>query len=141
MLIYRIGADGYWTGETGEISEADGAPMGWTRAAPPPLGAAEYAVWAGRWVVTATAPTTTPVLRPLTRRRLLLGLLNVGVSEADVTAQIDALPAGAAKDVAMIEWLHASEYRRDHPLIDQIGAGFALTPAQIDALWLYASDL
>ncbi len=85
----------------------------------------------------ATAPAVEPgpvALAPLTARQLRLGLLQIGIKPADVTAAISALPEDQ-RDVAEIEWDYASEYRRDHPLIAALGASFDLTTEQIDDAW------
>lgn len=77
-----------------------------------------------------------PVLVPITRRQLRLTLLANGLLD-----QVE--PAIAALDepdrsVATIEWQDASEYRRDHPLIAEIGAALELDDAVIDAMWIEA---
>lgn len=56
MNIYRIDAGGYWTGEVFEIGDGEGCPSGWVRSEPPTVGLGQYAVWSGRWSVTAVAP-------------------------------------------------------------------------------------
>jgi hypothetical protein len=56
MNIYKIGDNGYWTGEINVISNDTGAPVGFTRATVPTLLAGEYARWRGRWTITSIAP-------------------------------------------------------------------------------------
>lgn len=87
-------------------------------------------------------PYTPPVLYPnLTARQLRLMLLNVGITAAMVDAEIAAIADEAERAAAQIEWQHASGYRRDHPLIAEMAAAFALPAEQVDALWLAAADL
>lgn len=56
MNIYQLSTGGYWVGAVAEINETQGAPLGWVLSEPPELGAGEYAVWSGRWSVTAVPP-------------------------------------------------------------------------------------
>ena len=74
-------------------------------------------------------------LAPLTRRQLRLGLLQAGITTADVEAAIAAIPDPMDRAVAEIEWADATIYERSHPLIDQIGSALGLTPVQIDTMW------
>jgi len=80
-------------------------------------------------------------LPPLTARQLRLGLVMNGITLAQVEAEIDAIEDEQDRVVAQIEWEYASQFERDHPLIDQIGAALGLTPEQIDAMWEAASEL
>lgn len=72
---------------------------------------------------------------PITARQLRLALLSIGIQEADVDMHLVNDNAG------MVEWKHSSYYKRDHPLIDSLGAAFTLTPTQIDSMWQWASEL
>jgi len=94
----------------------------------PDEAAALQAEWA--------APPSTPPLSPITRRQLRLTLLAHEMLDL-VEPAIAALPQPQRSE-ATIEWQDASEYRRDHALIAQIGAALALDEAQIDAMWLEA---
>lgn len=55
-MIYKIGDDALWAGETLEIGDFDGAPVGWTRAVPPELKEGQHALWAGGWIVVDAIP-------------------------------------------------------------------------------------
>lgn len=81
------------------------------------------------------------VLAPLTQRQFRLGLKAGGISIAAVTAAIDAIEDADARETAQIEWQFASEFRRDHPLIQTIGAAVGLTSGEIDELWTAALGL
>lgn len=78
---------------------------------------------------------------PLTARQLRLGLVNNGFSLAQVEAAIDALPDGADKEKARIEWQYAGEFRRDHPLIATIAAQLGIMPEQLETMWRDAHSL
>ena len=77
-----------------------------------------------------------PALTPITRRQLRLTLLAHGLLD-QVEPTIAALDE-PERSVATIEWQDASEYRRDHALIGQIGAALNLDQSMIDAMWLEA---
>ncbi len=81
------------------------------------------------------------VLPPLTRRRLRLGLLSIGIRSPDIEAVIAAIPDAEAREWAMVEWKDASEYERDHPLIADAMAALDLPAEQVDTLWLWAAGL
>jgi hypothetical protein len=76
--------------------------------------------------------STMPVLE---RAQVLLALDSIGISEE----MVDAMLAGNRQ--GMIEWKNRIRFRRDHYLIDALGALFNLPPAQIDSLWLWAAEL
>lgn len=101
-------------------------------------------VYPGRWELVGPMPEPSPapiVLPPLTRRRLRLGLLSIGIRSADIEAVIAAIPDAEAREWAMIEWQDASEYERDHPLIADAMAALDLPAEQVDTLWLWAAGL
>lgn len=81
------------------------------------------------------------ILPPLTRRRLRLGLLSIGIRSPDIEAVIAAIPDAEAREWAMVEWQDASEYERDHPLIADAMAALDLPAEQVDTLWLWAAGL
>ncbi|PDT54706.1 MULTISPECIES: hypothetical protein [Sinorhizobium] len=78
---------------------------------------------------------------PLTARQLRLGLLASGISVRQVSVAIGAMPAGADKDRAQIEWEYASTFNRTHHLIGAIGAVLGLPLEQIDTMWEAAAFL
>lgn len=82
-----------------------------------------------------------PPLPSLTARQLRLGLLGLGVTGAQVEAQIEAIEDSTEREAALIEWRYSTVYERDHPLIDMVGALLGLTEAQIDAAWSQAATL
>lgn len=68
--IYEIDPSGVWRGRTATIDEAEGAPPGWTRTAPPTLGAGEVAMWTGEGWVQARATLPDVPLDGLKAERL-----------------------------------------------------------------------
>lgn len=102
------------------------------------------AAYPGRWELVGPMPeppAVAPILPPLSRRRLRLGLLSIGIRSADIEAVIAAIPDAEAREWAMIEWQDASEYERSHPLIADVAAALSLPAEQVDALWVWAAGL
>ena len=87
----------------------------------------------------AAAQTSTPSYPTLTRKQLRNGLLSIGVTSADVEAQIAAISDPLEREAAMIDWQDTQAYERTNPLVNQIGVAMGLPEAQIDALWLWAA--
>ena len=78
----------------------------------------------------------------LSARQLRLALLGLGLTGAQVEAQIAAMPGTPAqREAAMIEWEYATTYQRDHPLVVMLGLALGLTEAQIDNAWQGAATL
>ena len=81
-------------------------------------------------------------LPTLSARQLRLALLGLGLTGAQVEAQIAAMPGTPAeREAAMIEWEYATTYQRDHPLVVMLGLALGLTEAQIDNAWQGAATL
>lgn len=80
-------------------------------------------------------------MQPLTARQFRLGLVMAGLTPAQVTAAIEAMPDGVEKEKALIEWGYASSFERTHPLIALVGGVLGLSDEQIDALWPQAVAL
>lgn len=73
------------------------------------------------------------LMPPISKRQLRLTLVRNGISLSDLDAAILAMG-----DEAVIEWQDASEYRRLHPLLNQVAAHLSLTQEQVDTMWLQA---
>ena len=87
-------------------------------------------------------PPAPPFLPAITARQLRLALLGLGLTGAQVEAQIAAMPGTPAdREAAMIEWEYATTYQRDHPLVVALGAALGLTTAQIDDAWKEAATI
>ena len=83
-------------------------------------------------------PVLTPeeqraLMPPISKRQLRLTLVRNGISLSDLDAAILAMG-----DEAVIEWQDASEYRRLHPLLNQVAAHLSLTQEQVDVMWQQA---
>lgn len=90
----------------------------------------------GVWTETHELADIEKVFPDLTARQLRLALITIGIHEADVDMLLVNDPE------AMIEWKFASAYRRHHPLVDLLGSGVKnLLPNEIDALWIWASEI
>ncbi len=79
-------------------------------------------------------------IAPVTPRQAKLALLGAGVYDG-VVAAFAAIPDETQRKAAQIEWEAAIEFRRDAPLIAQMGAALGLTEEQIDALFATAATL
>lgn len=91
---------------------------------------------AGNTIPAYEPPPAPPVtLAPLSARQLRLGLVGGGIALSSVEGAIAAIPDEQAKAVAEIEWQFASQFDRDHPLIEQVGTALGLTSEQIDSMW------
>jgi hypothetical protein len=99
------------------------------------------AVHPGRyeWIEDVVPPVTAPTYPTLSRKQLRNGLLSIGVTSADVEAQIASIADPLEREAAMIDWQDTQSYQRDYPMINQIGAALGLPAEQIDALWLWSA--
>ncbi|WP_244562451.1 hypothetical protein [Ensifer aridi] len=91
-----------------------------------------------------TGPTVDKIrenMRELSARQFRLGLVQSGLSPAQVTAAIETMPEGFDKETAKIEWEYATTFNRLHPLIATVGTALGLTDEQIDAMWTAAVNL
>jgi hypothetical protein len=75
----------------------------------------------------------------VTMRQARLALLAVGLLD-DVEDAIEAIPDLKTRRAAQIDWEYATDVRRDSPLIAQLGPNLGLTDAQIDELFIAASQ-
>lgn len=69
-----------------------------------------------------------------------LTLIDAGLYQ-QVTAAINGAPDATERLKTQTWWSTAKTVRRDHPLVEAIGAAVGQTPAQIDALFLAAHNL
>lgn len=95
-----------------------------------------------RWVEEfGDAPEPGIYLPPLTARQLRLGLIAAGVALSSVDGAIAAIEDPTDREIASVEWEYASQFERDHHLIEMIGSALGMTIEQIDAAWLAAAGL
>lgn len=100
--------------------------------------------WNGSaWVAPAPlSPAAKRAAMPmLTARQIRLGLLQNGVTGAQVESALAAIPDQTERETALIEWEYATQFYRTHPLIDAMAAAFSWTPEQVDTLWVAAAAL
>lgn len=87
-------------------------------------------VWRQSWVVVnASVPET------ITPRQCRLVLYQQGL-----LGQVEQIMAQSTDDVR-ITWEYALEFRRDDPLLNQLGANLGLTKEQIDQFFIAAAQL
>ena len=92
--------------------------------------------------IAAIPPPPPPLMPEISARQLRLALLGLGLTGAQVEAQIAAMPGTPTqREAARIEWEYATSYRRDHPLVVMLGAALNLTEEQITNAWMEASML
>lgn len=110
--------------DPGEVAERDGVEK---------IGG----VWRQKWLVRPMNQQELDALVPqvVSRRQALRALDAAGLLD-NVEAQIALLPRAA-----QIEWANATEFRRDHPLIGQLGAALGLLDNDVDALFVTAAVL
>jgi hypothetical protein len=93
----------------------------------------------GKYVIEPFVPETIEQvrenMRPLSPRQLRLALVREGHSLLSVTAALDSLPAGQAKEEAEIEWEYATEYKRLAPALLTIAQAIGLSPEEVDTMW------
>jgi hypothetical protein len=94
----------------------------------------EFAAW--------QAAQPAPVPQTVTRRQLLLALFRAtAVTEANILAQLGAIPDAAAKYEAETEFKHATEFARTHPLVSQLASDLSLTSEQVDGIFRAAAAI
>ena len=125
VIVNVVEASAEFAEEQGWIELPQNATIGWTYSA-------------GTFEPPATQPQE-PFFPTLTRKQLRNGLLSIGVTSAEVEAQIAAIPDPLEREAAMIDWQDTQSYQRDYPMITQIGAALGLPEDQIDALWLWSA--
>lgn len=87
-----------------------------------------------------TPPTPDEVraaMPTLTARQFRHGLLNTNTLPSEVDAIVAAIEDDFERESAQIDWEHANEFERLHPLVVSWGAQLNYTPEVIDDLWEY----
>lgn len=97
------------------------------------------------WMDAGNAPEAhseaPPPMPTLSARQLRLGMLGLGISQAQVDAAIGAIPDERARAAALIEWEYATTFERSHPLIGGIAAALGMDDEQLDAAWRQAATI
>lgn len=125
------------------FTAAEIADAGYVKAPPQPeYDASTHSLgWDGSNWTLDELPPVAPHYAPLSARQLRLGLIAAGISIASVDAAIAAIEDNADREVALVEWEYASQFERDHHLIEMIGSALGMTVEQIDAAWLAAQGV
>ena len=82
----------------------------------------------------------TTVLADISPRQIRLALLSIGITEASVDTQIEAL-SSPIKEQAMIAWKYSTSFQRSVPTVAAIGAMLGLSSGQLDELWILGAGL
>lgn len=97
--------------------------------------------WQDGAIVPYDPPPLPPVLQPLTPRQMRLVMLNIGLTDADIEAQIAAIADPAERAAAEIEWRWATQYERSHWLVEHLRVAMAFGETEFDDLWLWGMGL
>ena len=82
------------------------------------------------WEYAPTPPL--PVPAEVTQRQMRLWLLSQGITETQIEDAINLTEDATQRAAALIEFRYATVYRRDHPLVEQIGVLMDKNSSQID---------
>lgn len=88
----------------------------------------------GKWLI-KTAPVEPSVPQIVSARQARLALLQANLLST-VTASVSSMP-----QEVQITWEYATEWQRSDPYIISIGTSLGLSSAQIDQLFIAASNL
>lgn len=141
--IYEYDERKVFSGQTKEISSGDGAPMGWTRSAPPETDSGEWAVFSGKngWRVVNTEPAfpASPVPVSVTRRQFMQQLIVEGLDD-DAETLIDAITDPTERKL-MRSWYRDSQvFERDRPELIQMASSMGKTPNDLDQFFREANE-
>lgn len=134
-------SNGFIRTDPASFTPAEIADAGYVVAPEPPEydPEAEQLGWDGEaWTVTALPPAP---LTPISPRQMLIALLSIGITEELVLAELEAIEDPQQRAIALIEWRRAGTIERDHPLVTDLAATFALPAGQVDDLWRWAAGL
>lgn len=76
----------------------------------------------------------------VTPRQIRQALILSGVDMAMIEAALNSLPE-PTKSLAKTEWEYSIAFKRNRPLVKQVGLMLGWTPQQLDDLWLFAAKL
>lgn len=92
----------------------------------------------GEWIETpeAAQDKRSRTYGPCEAYQLRTWRVRQGLSLAAVPQIIESvIPAGVAREEALVRWEYAIRIPRDHPLVNLVAASLQITPAQIDDAW------
>lgn len=100
----------------------------------------EEAAVAAEWAANDPANTIAP-FRDIPRPSFLFMMNKIGVTEAQVEALIGQMPAGDARDLALIVFRNQQTFKRDNSLLITLTGAAGLTSEQVDTAWRAAEQL
>jgi hypothetical protein len=79
--------------------------------------------------------------RDIPRPSFLFMMSKMGISETQVEGLIGQMPAGDARDLALIVFKNQQTFKRDNTLLQTLTAAAGLTSEQVDTAWRAAEQL
>lgn len=129
--------------------EVNSAKYGWipTTADPNDIVEASREIYALalQGYVAPFVPFTTEQLRAnfptITPRQFWIAAASIGVSKQDVLDVVATMTDEAERTRTQIEILEATLYERTNPYIDDLSGILGVSGEELDALWLWASEV
>lgn len=135
QTIYQYNENWVYTGNSKEISDKAGAPLGWTRVPPPDaIPPGKFAVFTGIEAILVDRPPPAPpapVPDTVTRRQFVQQLIAEGLDD-DVEAILDAITDPVEQKLMRSWFRDSNEFERDRPELIQIAAQLGKSAAEID---------
>lgn len=79
--------------------------------------------------------------RDIPRPSFLFMMSRMGITEAQVEGLIGQMPAGDARDLALIVFKNQQTFKRDNSLLQTLTKAAGLTDEQVDTAWRAAEQL
>ena len=99
---------------------------------------AEEAAVRAEWVANDRKPAP---FNDIPRPSFLFMMSKMGITEAQVEGLISQMPAGDARDLALIVFKNQQTFKRDNALLQTLTAAAGLTSEQVDTAWRAAEQL
>lgn len=96
-------------------------------------------VWQKRLEAFKVFPSTQSI-SDVTPRQIRQALILSGISLEQIETALDSLPE-PTRSLAKIEWEYSIAFKRDRPLVIQVGQMLGWTSEQLDDLWKFANTL
>lgn len=81
------------------------------------------------------------MLVPLSPRQLRLVMLGIGITTDDIENQILSIEDETERSFAEIEWRWATQYDRNHWLVEYLRHEMQFEVDEFDDLWIWAASL
>jgi hypothetical protein len=79
--------------------------------------------------------------RDIPRPSFLFMMSKMGITETQVEGLIGQMPAGDARDLALIVFKNQQTFKRDNTLLQTLTAAAGVTSEQVDTAWRAAEQL